>query len=129
MFEDANFNFGDKSKQSAAADLKDLSSARFQDEIQGARIRLADGGGSPGTYEPDPEERRRPRDDDYPPFFKAPSSEGQGFKERVDPVPSKPPVKKMDGGGSPGTYEPDPDDPRRRDPDEGGPVFEELKKK
>ena len=49
------------------------------------------------------------------------NSNGQGFKERVDPVPAKP--QKFDGGGSPGTYEPDPDEPDRRGP--GGP-FEEL---
>lgn len=88
---------------------------------------LADGGNSPGTYEPDPDNPRRPdrededeprrphEDDDLPPFLME--------------------KKKFDGGGSPGTYEPDeerrpgggddddPDMPRRPGDDEEYPPF------
>lgn len=69
-------------------------------------LRLADGGGSPGSYEDDPDNPRRPdRDDDDPDMPRRPH-------ESDDDPPFLMPEKKFDGSGSPGTYEPD-DEPRR----------------
>lgn len=77
-----------------------------------SQIRLADGGGSPGTYEDDPENPRRPRDDDDEPR--------RPHEDDDDPPFLMPKKHKLDGGGSPGTYEPD-DEPRRPGGDDEDP--------